>query len=186
MATDPNKWNRIGGITSIAGTVQGIAANYYGAETEKFKYKSMALSYQHKKDMAKINSRMLDTQVRQVGKAMNRQIMIKTMAAGQRRGRATASAAARGGSLGYGSTANLFASDEIMKEIDKITMNTNKVQAMNEARMRKVNMDIRGTMLGVSQAGALANASTVSPFLNMSSTLLTGIGDIAKNKYFEG
>ena len=108
------------------------------------------------------------------------------MQAGQRRGKATASAAARGGSLGYGSTANLFASDEIMKEIDKITMNTNKVQAMNESRMRKVNMDIRGTMLGVSQAGALANASTVSPFLNMSSTLLTGIGDIAKNKYFEG
>ena len=179
MTTD---WNKIGGIASIGGTFQGIVGNYYAAQSEKFKYKSMALSYEHKKDMARINSRMLDTQVRQVGKAMNRQIMIKTMAAGQRKGKATASAAARGGSLGYGSTANLFASDEIMKEIDKITMNTNKVQAMNEARMRKVNMDIRGTMLGVSQAGALANASSVSPFLNMSSTLLTGVGDFAKNK----
>ena len=186
MATDPNKWDKIGGITSIASTFQGMVAGYYAAETEKYKYKSMALGYEHRKDMAKINSRMLERQAQQVGRAYNRQIMIKTMQAGQRRGKATASAAARGGSLGYGSTANLFASDEIMKEIDKITMNTNKVQAMNEARMRKVNMDIRGTMLGVSQAGALANASTVSPFLNMSSTLLTGIGDIAKNKYFEG
>ena len=186
MATDPNKWDKIGGITSIASTFQGMVAGYYRAETEKFKYKSMALGYEHKKDMAKINSRMLERQAQQVGRAYNRQIMIKTMQAGQRKGKATASAAARGGSLGYGSTANLFASDEIMKEIDKITMNTNKVQAMNESRMRKVNMDIRGTMLGVSQAGALANASTVSPFLNMSSTLLTGIGDIAKNKYFEG
>ena len=183
MATD---WNKVGGIASIGGTFQGMVANYYAAETEKFKYKSMALGYEHKKDMAKINSRMLDRQAQQVGKAYNRQIMIKTMAAGQRKGKATASAAARGGSLGYGSTANLFASDEIMKEIEKITMNTNKVQAMNEAKMRKVNMDIRGTMLGVSQAGALANASTVSPFLNMSSTLLTGIGDVIKNKYFEG
>lgn len=183
MATD---WNKVGGISSIAGTIGGMVAGYYAAETERFKYKSMALNYEHKKDMAKINSRMLDTQVRQIGRAMNRQAMIKTMAAGQRKGSATASTAARGGSLGYGSTANVFASAEIMKEIDKITMNTNKVQAMNEARMRKVNMDIRGTMLGVSQAGALANASTVSPFLNMSSTLLTGIGDIAKNKYFEG
>ena len=183
MATD---WNKVGGISSVASTFQGLVANYYRAETEKFKYKSMALSYEHKKDMAKINSRMLERQTQQIGRAYNRQIMIKTMQAGQRKGKATASAAARGGSLGYGSTANLFASDEIMKEIDKITMNTNKVQAMNESRMRKVNMDIRGTMLGVSQAGALANASTVSPFLNMSSTLLTGIGDIAKNKYFEG
>ena len=183
MATD---WNKVGGISSVASTFQGLVANYYRAETEKFKYKSMALGYEHKKDMAKINSRMLERQAQQVGRAYNRQIMIKTMQAGQRKGKATASAAARGGSLGYGSTANLFASDEIMKEIDKITMNTNKVQAMNEARMRKVNMDIRGTMLGVSQAGALANASTVSPFLNMSSTLLTGIGDVIKNKYFEG
>ena len=183
MTTD---WNKVGGVMSIGSTVQGLIGNYYAAETEKFKYKSMALGYEHKKDMAKINSRMLDRQAQQVGKAYNRQIMIKTMAAGQRKGKATASAAARGGSLGYGSTANLFASDEIMKEIDKITMNTNKVQAMNEAKMRKVNMDIRGTMLGVSQAGALANASTVSPFLNMSSTLLTGIGDVIKNKYFEG
>ena len=183
MATD---WNKVGGISSVASTFQGLVANYYRAETEKFKYKSMALSYEHKKDMAKINSRMLERQTQQIGRAYNRQIMIKTMQAGQRKGRATASTAARGGSLGYGSTANLFASDEIMKEIDKITMNTNKVQAMNEARMRKVNMDIRGTMLGVSQAGALANASTVSPFLNMGSTLLTGIGDVIKNKYFEG
>ena len=183
MATD---WDKVGGISSITGTVQGMIGSYYAAETEKFKYKSMALGYEHKKDMAKINSRMLERQAQQVGRAYNRQIMIKTMQAGQRKGKATASAAARGGSLGYGSTANLFASDEIMKEIDKITMNTNKVQAMNEARMRKVNMDIRGTMLGVSQAGALANASTVSPFLNMSSTLLTGIGDVIKNEYFKG
>jgi len=178
--------NKVAGISSIAGTFQGLAGNYYAAETKKFKYKTMALNFEHKKDMAKINSRMLERQAEQVSRAYNRQIMIKTMAAGQRKGKATASTAARGGSLGYGSTANLFASDEIMKEIDKITMNTNKVQAVNEAKMRKVNMDIRGTMLGVSQAGALANASTVSPFLNMSSTLLTGIGDIAKNKYFEG
>ena len=183
MTTD---WNKVAGISSITGTVQGMIGSYYAAETEKYKYRSMALNYEHKKDMAKINSRMLETQARQIGRAYNRQIMIKTLQAGQRRGRATASAAARGGSLGYGSTANLFASDEIMKEIDKITMNTNKVQAMNETRMKKVNMDIRGTMLGVSQAGALANASTVSPFLNMSSTLLTGIGDVIKNKYFEG
>ena len=181
MATD---WNKVGGVMSIGGTVQGLVRDFYAAETEKFKYKSMALSYEHKKDMAKINSRMLDTQVRQIGRAMNRQAMIKSMAAGQRKGSATASTAARGGSLGYGSTANVFASAEIMKEVDKITMNSNKVQAMNEARMRKVNMDIRGQMLGVSQAGALADASTVSPFLNMSSTLMTGVGDVIKNKYF--
>jgi len=29
-----------------------------------------------------------------------------------------------------------------------------------------------------------ATASTVSPFLNMTSTLMSGIGDLAKNDYF--
>ena len=95
MATN---WDKVGGIASITGTVQGMIGSYYAAETEKYKYKSMALGYEHKKDMAKINSRMLERQAQQVGRAYNRQIMIKTMAAGQRRGKATASAAARGGS----------------------------------------------------------------------------------------
>ena len=84
MATD---WDKVGGIASITGTVQGMIGSYYAAETEKFKYKSMALGYEHKKDMAKINSRMLERQAQQVGRAYNRQIMIKTMAAGQRRGK---------------------------------------------------------------------------------------------------
>ena len=76
MATDLDK---VGGISSITGTVQGMIGSYYAAETEKFKYKSMALGYEHKKDMAKINSRMLERQAQQVGRAYNRQIMIKTM-----------------------------------------------------------------------------------------------------------
>ena len=36
MATD---WDKVGGITSIASTFQGMVAGYYRAETEKFKYK---------------------------------------------------------------------------------------------------------------------------------------------------
>ena len=42
MATD---WNKVGGISSITGTVQGMICSYYAAETEKYKYKSMALGY---------------------------------------------------------------------------------------------------------------------------------------------
>ena len=62
MATDPNKWDKIGGITSIASTFQGMVAGYYAAETERFKYKSMALNYEHKKDMALFNMRQKESQ----------------------------------------------------------------------------------------------------------------------------
>jgi len=43
-----------------------------------------------------------------------------------------------------------------------------------------VQADIRSDMLGVSASNMFATASTVSPFLNMTSTLMSGVGDFAK------
>ena len=71
--------------------------------------------------------------------------------------------AARGIQMGVGSTANVFASAELVKEIDRLTMNTNKVRAMNNQRLRAVNMGIRGDMLGVSANNLFSTASAVSP-----------------------
>ena len=51
MATN---WDKVAGISSITGTVQGMIGSYYAAETEKFKYKSMALGYEHKKIWLKL------------------------------------------------------------------------------------------------------------------------------------
>ena len=76
-----------------------------------------------------------------------------------------------------------------MKEIDKLTMNSNKVRAVEQMRTRGVQADIRGDMLGVSASNMFASASTVSPILNMTSTLLTGAADFAKNEgygFFKG
>ena len=83
--------------------------------------------------------------------------------------------------MGVGSTANVFASAELVKEIDRLTMNTNKVRAMNNQRLRAVNMGIRGDMLGVSANNLFSTASAVSPFMNMTSTLLTGATNIVGN-----
>jgi hypothetical protein len=83
--------------------------------------------------------------------------------------------------MGVGSTANVFASAELIKEIDRLTMNTNKVRAMNNQRLRAVNMGIREDMLGVSANNLFSTASAVSPFMNMTSTLLTGATNIVGN-----
>ena len=84
--------------------------------------------------------------------------------------------------MGVGSTADVFASSKIMREIDKLTMNANKVKAVNQMRTRGVNADIRGDMLGVSADSLFASASGVSPMLNNLSTLLTGSADFAANE----
>jgi len=182
MAINWNSWDTVGGIMSIGGTVGGLIGNYAAANRQQYQAESAGLNFEHQQDMAKINARMLEMQAQQVARAYNRQIMTKTMQAGLKSGSARASFAARGIQMGVGSTANVFATDAIMKEIDKLTMNANKVRAINQMRTRGVQADIRGDMLGVSASNMFATASSVSPLLNMTSTLLTGAANFAANK----
>lgn len=181
--------DKIGVISGIGGTFSGIVGNYYKAQDEKYKLKSQALNLEHQRDMAKLNKRLLESQAQQIARAYNKQAAIRTLKAGQSMASARASFAARGIQLGVGSTANVFASAELMKEIDRLTMNSNKVRAMNNQRLRAVNMGIRGDMLGVSSSNLFTTASAVNPFLNMSSTLLTGVSSIVSNlpnSFFDG
>ena len=174
-------WDTVGGIMSIGGTVTGLIGNYAASNRQKYEAESAGLTLEHQEDMAAINADMLEMEAQQVYRAYNRQIMTKTMAAGLKKGTARASFAARGIQMGVGSTANVFASDAVMREIDKLTMNRNRVRAANQMRTRGVQADIRSDMLGVSASNMFATASTVSPFLNMTTTLMSGVGDFAAN-----
>ena len=173
--------DKFGLITGIGSTLTGMIANRAAANTERYKLRSQALNFEHQRDMAKLNRRMLESQAQHIGRAYNKQIAIRTLKAGQAISSTKASFAARGIQMGVGSTANVFASAELVKEIDRLTMNTNKVRAMNNQRLRAVNMGIRGDMLGVSANNLLSTASAVSPFMNMTSTLLTGATNIVGN-----
>ena len=173
--------DKFGLITGIGSTLTGMIANRAAANTEKYKLRSQALNFEHQRDMAKLNRRMLESQAQHIGRAYNKQIAIRTLKAGQAISSTKASFAARGIQMGVGSTANVFASAELVKEIDRLTMNTNKVRAMNNQRLRAVNMGIRGDMLGVSANNLFSTASAVSPFMNMTSTLLTGATNIVGN-----
>ena len=181
MAINWNSWDTVGGIMSIGGTVTGLIGNIAASNRQKYEAESAGLTLEHQEDMAAINADMLEMEAQQVFRAYNRQIMTKTMAAGLKTGTLKTSFASRGVQLGYGSVANVFASDAVMKELDKITMNSNRVRAANQMRTRGVQADIRSDMLGVSASNMFATASTVSPFLNMTSTLMSGVGDFAKN-----
>ena len=182
MAINWQSWDTVGGIMSIGGTVSGIIGDIAKANTQRYQAESAGLTLEHQEDMARINADMLEMEAEQVYRAYNRQIMTKTMATGLKEGKARTSFAARGIQLGYGSVANVFASDAVMRELDKITMNSNRIRAANQMRTRGVQADIRADMLGVSASNMFATASTVSPFLNMTSTLMSGVGDFAANK----
>tara|TARA_R100001440_G_scaffold38741_1_gene58384 strand:+ start:324 stop:896 length:573 start_codon:yes stop_codon:yes gene_type:complete len=172
----------LGGALSIGSTFTNIIAARSAADTERYKLESQGLNYELQSNLADLNADMLTLEAQQVARAYNRQIMTKTLQDGLKKGTARASFAARGIQMGVGSTANVFATSAIMKEIDKLTMNSNKVRAVNQMKTRGVQADIRGDMLGVSASNMFASATTVSPFLNMASTLLTGAADFAANE----
>ena len=162
----------------VSSMLTGFIGNQSKANTQRYLAKSKALNYELQRDLSQINKRMLERQAEHIGRAYNKQIAMRTMKAGQAISRSKASFAARGIQLGVGSTANVFASAEILKEIDRLTMNVNKVKAMNTKRGQAVNMGIRGDMYGMSADNLFTTASTISPFMNMSSTFLTGASSI--------
>ena len=168
-------------VSGIGGTLQGIVGSYYAAKTEKYKTQSLALSLQHKKDMTLFNKRMKESQAQHINRVYNQRLQILGLKQGQAKGRARASFAARGIQMGVGSTKDAFVSSEILAQLDRLTMNSNKVRAVENKRLEAVNLGISATMLGVSESNMFATASSISPWLNMSSSLLTGVGNIIQS-----
>ena len=173
--------DKIGIGLGVSSLVTGLIGAGSQANTERYRAKSAALNFEHQRDMMQLNKRMLESQAQHIGRAYNKQIAIRTMKAGRDISSTKASFAARGIQMGVGSTANVFASAELLKEIDRLTMNVNKVKAMNTKRGQAVNMGIRGDMYGMSADNLFSTASTISPIMNMSSTFLTGASSIASS-----
>ena len=132
--------------------------------------------------MALFIQRMKESQAQHINRVYNHRAFILGLKQGQAEGKARASFTARGKTLGVGSTKDAFVSSEILASLDRLTMNANKVRAVENKRLEAVNLGISATMLGVSESNMFATASTVSPFLNMTSTLMAGVGDFAANK----
>ena len=165
-------------ITQGFGAIQGAIGSYYAASAAKYKTQSMALSFEHQKNMALFNMDMKESQAQHLNRVYNQRQQIKTLGFGQSTGKRNVSIAARGGVRGVGSNLNIAVSDELMKEIDKITMNSNKVRAIANKRLEGVGLGIQADMHGLSASNAFATASQISPWMDMSSSLMTGASGI--------
>ncbi len=182
-SADKVEWKDLSGLGQAAiigqgfGVVQGALGSYYAAHAEKYKTKSLALGYKHQQDMALFNKRMKESQAQHIARSFHKQYQILTMKQGVRKSGARASMAARGIQMGVGSTKDVFVSSDILAEIDKLTMNSNKVRAVSDNRLEAVNTQIKADMYGLSASNMFATASNISPMMNVTSSLLTGGAD---------
>jgi len=173
---DLSKLGQFGVVTQGFGALSGGIGAYYAAKSEKYKTESLALSLQHKKDMALFNKDMKESQAQHLARTFDKRFQIMTLRQGNQRSKAKTSFAARGIQLGVGSTKDAFVSSDILAELDKMAMNSNKVRAVENKRLEAVGLGIQANMFGVSASNMFATASSIDPFMNMTSSLLTGTG----------
>ena len=169
---------KFGVISQGFGVLGGIIAAGSAAATEKYKTKSLALSLEHKKDMALFNQGMKDSQAHHINRAYNLKLMMLGLKQGSAKSAGVVSIASRGGVRGVGSNLNVMVGNDVLAQIDKNTMNSNKVRAVENKRLEGVGLGIQGSMYGMSASNMFSSASQINPFMNMTSSLLTGTSSL--------
>ena len=128
--------------------------------------------------MALFNQRMKESQAQHISKAFNTKIMMLGLKQGAAKSAGVVSIASRGGVRGVGSNLNVMVGNDVLAQIDKNTMNTNKVRAVENKKLEGVGLGIQGSMYGMSASNMFSTASQINPFMNMTSSLLTGTSSL--------
>src|ERR1019366_5905184 len=106
-----------GMMMTIMGGINSAGGGYFAAESQRYQDKSQALNLGYQADMASINARSAEYSAQSKLEAGKSEIANMTMAAGQQTASTTATMAAHGVRLGVGSTADITASQNIVKAI---------------------------------------------------------------------
>lgn len=155
--------------STVASAGSGIVGSYYSARGQRDN-----LNYQA--DIADTNARIAELGAQSALMAGQRQIAAQTIRAGQLKGAQRVALAANGVDLGVGSAAELQASTEVLKEIDKNTLEANAVRNAWGYRTQGVNAQNEARM-------ARAGASSINPAMSAGTTLLSSAGSVAESWY---
>ena len=114
--------------------------------------------------MSAINARQAEFAAQQATMAGQRAIGRYTMEAGQRRAAARTSLAARGIQAGVGTSAEIMASMDLVKEVDRLTMDSNLVRQSEALRSQQLNYMSQSVLQATSANNVNATAGSISPF----------------------
>lgn len=159
-------------ITGIGGGITSLFAAGTQANYNKYVLKKQALDAEHKRDMDLFNMDMKESQAQWMNRSFNIQYAQKTNRMGARKSRRNVNMAARGGVRGVGSNLALAVSEDLFDEVDKITMNSKKIKALNDKRLEAVGLGISADRHALNANTSYKSASSISTFSAMSSSLL--------------
>lgn len=165
----PQTMSTVGAIMGVAGGIQAGFGAYFSA-------KSTANNLEFQAKMSEINARAAEVQAQSIMDQGQKAIGQVTMKAGKVVSAQKVSQASRGIAMGEGSAAEEVATTELMKEIDKYTINANAVRAAEAARMQKVNY-MNDSLL------KNTTADTISPFSSAATSLMSSASTVASSWY---
>ena len=70
--------DKIGIGLGVSSLVTGLIGDQSAANTERYRAKNAALNFEHQRDMAQLNKRILESQAQHIGRAYNKQIQIRS------------------------------------------------------------------------------------------------------------
>lgn len=172
----------IGIASQITGSILGAIGAFASAQAQKDQLKGQAMTLEFQQSMANLNARQAEDDAQAILRAGRGEIGRLTLAAGQEKGRARVSAAARGVTVGVGSAAEIEASIDLVKEIDAMTINENSVRAAGQARMQATNSRNQSLLAGVSAGNLRRTAGTINPAQAAGNSMLVSGGRFAANQ----
>ena len=153
----------------IGGMLSGAIGGFFSAKAQKYQLKAQAI-------MADTNARIAEMGAQSALMQGEQEVGNLTLKAGQLKSTQRASLAANGVDLGVGNAAEIIASTDIMKEVDKNTTMANAIRNAWGYRMQ-------GTNFTNEALTARNTASAISPGMSAFSSLMSGAGNVAANWY---
>jgi hypothetical protein len=176
-------------IIGAFGAINSAIGSYFAAQSEKNRLKGQALNAKFASEMAALNARGSEFAAQRSMESAHRAIGRYTMGAGQAKASARTAIASRGIEAGTGSARDVIASMDLVKEIDRLTMDANAVREAEALRTQAFNFQTQGTMDAMTAANMRRTAGSISAPMAGAGSLLGGAADMGawwmKNKRAE-
>jgi hypothetical protein len=178
-AQSGQQMRNLGLLTSVLGGINTAIGTYYAAKSQQYQERSEASSFAFQSDIAAINASRAELTAESIQESGKSQVANYTIRAGQDKAAATATMAAHGIALGFGSAAEVSASQDIEKDLNVLAINSNATRQAWAARQRGTDYQNESLLDRTSSINARRSAGSISPGASAFTSLLSSATQIA-------
>lgn len=174
-------WGMIGAASAIAGAVVSIVGAVGSAYIAKQQLKAQARTLEHKAMMANINARQAERSAHLAMEQGRQAIASQTAQAGQVMAKQRTQAAARGVVVDQGSAGDITRTTEIVKEVERLSINKAAVARSSAARMQQINFQNESLLSRVGAGNLRRTAAFVNPAVAGAAAFVGSSGNIVRS-----